>query len=60
MQGFDTIIHGGTLVTAADSMCCDVGIRDGRIAALRHDLGAAALEVDPARNFGAQVPDRPS
>ena len=35
MQRFDTIIHGGTLVTAAVSMRCDVGIRDGRIAALR-------------------------
>jgi dihydropyrimidinase len=43
---FDTIIRGGTVATAADTFACDVGIRDGKIAALGHDLGAAAEIVD--------------
>ena len=46
MKQFDTIIHGGTVITAVDSMHCDVGIRDGRIAALGHDLGAAQRDID--------------
>ncbi|MCC7347948.1 MAG: dihydropyrimidinase [Variibacter sp.] len=43
---FDTIIRGGTVATAADTMACDVGIRGGRIAALGADLGDAAEIVD--------------
>ena len=31
---FDTIIRGGTVATASDTFACDVGIADGRIAAL--------------------------
>jgi carbon-monoxide dehydrogenase large subunit len=31
---FDTIIRGGTVVTASDTFTCDVGIANGRIAAL--------------------------
>ena len=38
---FDTIIRGGTVATAADTFACDIGITDGRIAALGTDLGAA-------------------
>ena len=33
-MGFDTIIRGGTVATASDTFACDVGITDGRIAAL--------------------------
>src|ERR687897_624568 len=36
---FDTIIRGGTVATASDTFACDVGISDGRIAALGHVLG---------------------
>jgi len=43
---FDTIIRGGTIATAADTFSCDVGIRDGVIAALGADLGAAGEVVD--------------
>ena len=43
---FDTIIRGGTVVTAADTFSCDVGIGGGKIAALGTDLGAAAEIVD--------------
>ena len=46
MQTFDVIIRNGTVVTAVDSTLCDVGIRDGRIAALGTALGSAAREVD--------------
>jgi N-acyl-D-aspartate/D-glutamate deacylase len=38
---FDTIIRGGTIATAADTFARDIGIRDGKIVALGHDLGAA-------------------
>jgi dihydropyrimidinase len=45
---FDTIIRGGTIVTAADTFSCDIGITDGRIAALGADLDAAREIVDVA------------
>src|SRR6267143_1452632 len=47
-MAFDTIIRGGTVATASDTFACDIGIRDGRIAALGLDLGAAAEIVDAA------------
>jgi dihydropyrimidinase len=43
---FDTIIRGGTVVTASDTTHCDVGIADGRIAALGRDLGDAGEIID--------------
>jgi dihydropyrimidinase len=43
---FDTIIRGGTVVTETDTTICDVGILDGQIAALGHDVGAAADTID--------------
>jgi dihydropyrimidinase len=43
---FDTIIRGGTVATASDTFACDIGIRDGRIAALGTDLGTAKEIVD--------------
>ncbi|WP_407180936.1 dihydropyrimidinase [Bradyrhizobium sp. STM 3562] len=43
---FDTIIRGGTVATASDTFACDVGIRDGRIAALGRDLGDAKEIID--------------
>src|SRR6195256_6275548 len=46
MRAFDTIIRGGSVATAADIFACDVGIRDGRIVALGHELGAATEIVD--------------
>jgi N-acyl-D-aspartate/D-glutamate deacylase len=44
MAGFDLMRKGGTVATAADTCTFDVGIRDGRIAALAQNL---------ARNFGS-------
>jgi len=46
MSVFDTIITGGRVVTATDSVTCDIGIRDGRIAALGADLGSAARTIE--------------
>ncbi|MCS0501949.1 dihydropyrimidinase [Ancylobacter mangrovi] len=43
---FDTIIRGGRVSTASDTFFCDVGITDGRIAALGADLGTAAEIID--------------
>ncbi len=43
---YDTVIRGGTVVTAADSVECDVGIRDGRVVALAEGLGDADNELD--------------
>src|SRR5215217_257482 len=45
-MAFDTIIRGGTIATASDTFTCDIGIRDGGIAALGLDLGAAGEIVD--------------
>ena len=36
------------VVTAADTQRCDIGVRDGRIAALADRLGGAAREIDAA------------
>ncbi|MDH3691512.1 MAG: dihydropyrimidinase [Gammaproteobacteria bacterium] len=43
---FDLLIRNGSVVTAADTMRCDVGIRNGRIAALAENLGGATREID--------------
>jgi dihydropyrimidinase len=43
---YDLVIRGGTVVTASDSARCDVGIRDGRIAALADELAPGADEID--------------
>jgi dihydropyrimidinase len=43
---FDLVIRGGTVITASDSVRCDVGIRDGRIAALADELAPGADEID--------------
>ena len=34
---FDTVIHGGTLVTASETARGDIGIRDGRIVGIISD-----------------------
>ncbi|MEN0039775.1 MAG: dihydropyrimidinase [Pseudomonadota bacterium] len=43
---FDTVIRGGTVVTADGTGMMDVGIRDGRIAALSTGLPIAPKEID--------------
>ena len=43
---FNTIIRGGTVATASDTFTCDVGIANGRVAALGENLGTADEIVD--------------
>lgn len=43
---FDTVIRGGQVGTAEAVFRADIGIRDGRIAAIGEDLGPAAAEID--------------
>lgn len=45
-MAFDTIIRGGTIVTASDTFACDVGIADSRIIALADNLGEALEIID--------------
>ena len=42
----DLAIRGGTVVTAADTSRCDVGIREGRIVSLGEDVGPATRTID--------------
>ncbi|WP_296249497.1 dihydropyrimidinase [Pseudomonas sp. UBA4194] len=46
MQPFDTVIRNARVVTAADIFTSDIGIRDGRIAALGLDLPQGLREID--------------
>ena len=48
MQPFDTVIRNARVVTAADTFTSDIGIRDGRIAALALDLPPGLEEIDAA------------
>jgi len=43
---FDLAIRGGTVVTASQSYAGDIGIKDGRIAGLGPNLGAALRDID--------------
>jgi len=42
-MNLDLVIQGGTLVTPAESFNADLGIRDGRIAAIGQDLSAPEM-----------------
>src|SRR5262245_7294521 len=46
MSKFETIIRGGRVATASDTVACDVGIRGGKIVALGDGLGAADEVID--------------
>ena len=46
MAAFDLVVRNGTVVTAADTVECDVGIRDGKVAALAAELDAGTRELD--------------
>ena len=46
MSDFDLVVRNGTVVTAAQIMECDIGVRNGRIAALAAGLPAGDREVD--------------
>ena len=46
MSDYDLVIRNGTVVTAADTTVCDIGIKDGVVATLGRGLGAGAREID--------------
>src|SRR5258706_13942793 len=46
MAAFDVVIRGGQVATAADLFTADIGIKDGRIAALGHELAKGDEEHD--------------
>jgi dihydropyrimidinase len=46
MADYDLVIKNGTVVTAADTQHCDIGIKDGSVAALGRGLGPAVREID--------------
>ena len=43
---FDLVVRGGTVVTAADVVQCDIGVRGGRIVSIGENLPACRQEVD--------------
>ena len=45
---FDLLIRNGRVATASDTFDCDIAVRDGRIVAMGHDLGAARRVIDAA------------
>ncbi|WGF87561.1 dihydropyrimidinase [Marinivivus vitaminiproducens] len=46
MAGFDLVVRGGTVITASDRGRYDIGVQDGRIAALGLDLEPGTREID--------------
>ena len=48
MNTFDLVLRNAQVVTASDTMRCDIGIAGGRIVALGLDLAGAAREIDAA------------
>ncbi|HWB47505.1 MAG TPA: dihydropyrimidinase [Stellaceae bacterium] len=46
MPEYDLVIRNGTVVTAADTIACDVGVKDGVVATLGRGLAAGAREID--------------
>jgi dihydropyrimidinase len=46
MSEYDLVIRNGTVATAADTMQCDVGVKDGVVATLGRDLGPGARDID--------------
>jgi dihydropyrimidinase len=47
-MSFDLVIRGGTVATASDTFCCDVGVKAGRITALGQELGPSQEVVEAA------------
>ncbi len=48
MPDYDLVIRNGTVVTAADTQSCDIGVKDGVVATLGRGLPAGAREIDAA------------
>lgn len=46
MSEFDTVIHGGRVVTASDVFDADIGIKDGRISAIAEKIAGGERRID--------------
>ncbi len=46
MTEFDLVVRNARVATAADVFACDIGVKDGRIAALARGLPAGAQDID--------------
>jgi dihydropyrimidinase len=46
MPDYDLVIRSGTVVTAADTIVCDIGIKSGIVATLGKNIGSGAREID--------------
>jgi dihydropyrimidinase len=46
MAAYDLVIRNGTIVTASDTVRCDIGIKDGVIATLGTAVAAGTREID--------------
>jgi len=46
MTEFDTVIHGGRIATASDVFDADIGIIDGRIAAISEKIAGGTRRID--------------
>lgn len=51
MAGFDLLVAGGTVANSFETFEADVGIRDGRVAAIGKDLGDAKRVIDAAGKY---------
>lgn len=47
----DLVVRNGLVVTASDTVHCDIGVRDGRIVALGEKLPRAVREIDAAGRY---------
>jgi dihydropyrimidinase len=45
---FDLVVRNAVVITAAEEMRCDIGVRDGRVVALAETLGPGRREIDAA------------
>ena len=43
---FDLVVRNARVITAADEMRCDIGVKDGRIVQLGAGLARGAREID--------------
>src|SRR5260370_3251722 len=46
MAEYDLVIRNGTIVTASDTVRCDIGVKSGSIATLGNAVGAGVREID--------------
>jgi dihydropyrimidinase len=51
MAELDLVVRHGTIVTASDTFVCDIGVEDGKIAALGRSLSGAEQSVDATGQY---------